>query len=140
MNALDTLLHRCGVKAKSNGTGQWSCKCPAHPDRSPSLTIKQTSDGTILIHCFAGCEPNDILAAVGLNIRDLFPKALADRYEPKPRHGVSAFDALRAVRHELIVIELLAEDLARGTCDPTFRQRAQLAADRIHTALSICDG
>jgi len=139
MSAIDTLLERCdGVK--SRGASQWSCKCPAHQDRSPSLTIKQADDGTILIHCFAGCEPNDILAAIGMNIRDLFPKALGHHRLPKKRRGISAFDAMRAVRHELLVVELLAEDFSKGLDDPTFRLRAQLAADRIHTALSLCDG
>jgi hypothetical protein len=27
----------------------------------------------ILIHCFAGCSPNDVLEAVGLSMTDLFP-------------------------------------------------------------------
>jgi hypothetical protein len=37
--------------------------CPAHDDRSPSLSL---SDGerALLVHCFAGCEPRDVLAAL----------------------------------------------------------------------------
>lgn len=137
--SIDTLLERVeGVRAK--GGGQWSCKCPAHRDSSPSLTIRQVDDGTILIHCFAGCEPNDILAALGMNIRDLFPRALGHHRLPKRRRGISAFEALRAVRFEVLVLAFIAEDIATGQPHPELCRRAQLAAGRINTALSLCDG
>jgi putative DNA primase/helicase len=38
------------------------CKCPAHDDRSPSLTIKDNSNGGITVHCFAGCDWRDVKA------------------------------------------------------------------------------
>src|SRR3954463_9555222 len=103
MSGIDQLLARLdGVRSKGNN--QWACKCPAHEDRSPSLSIKHADDGTILINCFAGCDANDVLAAVGMNIRDLFPKPLAHSIFKK-RRGVSAFDALRAMRHEMLVVQ-----------------------------------
>lgn len=40
-----------------------SCKCPAHNDSDPSLSIKQ-GEKTILVRCFAGCDPADILRAI----------------------------------------------------------------------------
>ena len=48
--------------------GQWSgyralCRCPAHADRSPSLSIRQGDRG-VLVHCFAGCNPVDVLRAL----------------------------------------------------------------------------
>lgn len=138
MSAIDTLLARLdGVRKR--GGGRWSCRCPAHDDRGPSLSVRLADDETILIHCFAGCEPNDVLAAVGMNIRDLFPKALGHHRIPK-RRGLSAFDALRAVRLEVLVFTFIAEEVAGGATDPQLCRRAQLAADRINTALSLCDG
>jgi hypothetical protein len=135
---IDTLLARLeGVRPK--GSNQWSCKCPAHADRSPSLSIKFADDGTILINCFAGCDANDVLAAVGMNIRDLFPKPLAHSIFKK-RRGLSAFDALRAMRHELSVVQFIAEDISNGQRDELLLRRAQLAAARIQTALDLCDG
>jgi hypothetical protein len=46
--------------------------CPAHDDRNnPSLSIK-AENGRLLLHCFAGCRPEDVVSEIGLEIRDLF--------------------------------------------------------------------
>lgn len=39
------------------------CPCPAHTDKTPSLSIRQGHDG-ILVHCFAGCDLDDILREI----------------------------------------------------------------------------
>lgn len=59
---------------KRNGSHRYLARCPAHEDRSPSLSIYLPDDGKVLVHCFAGCVPADILAAVGMSLADLFPK------------------------------------------------------------------
>src|SRR5215208_6226185 len=39
--------------------------CPAHDDRNnPSLSLK-AENGRLLLHCFAGCHPEDILSELG---------------------------------------------------------------------------
>lgn len=48
--------------------GSWhgniaSCRCPAHDDHSPSLSIRQ-GDRAILVTCFAGCRSEDVLKAI----------------------------------------------------------------------------
>ena len=49
----DALLSRLdGVK--KTGHGQWIARCPAHEDRSPSLSIAEKDD-RVLVHCHAGC-------------------------------------------------------------------------------------
>jgi hypothetical protein len=46
--------------------------CPAHDDRNnPSLSLK-AENGRLLLHCFAGCHPEDIVSEIGLQIKDLF--------------------------------------------------------------------
>ena len=45
--------------------GTWSghvamCRCPAHADSDPSLSIRQGDRG-ILVTCFAGCSREDVL-------------------------------------------------------------------------------
>src|SRR5262245_52862239 len=56
---------------RPRGVGRWSARCPAHADRSPSLSIREA--GTrILVRCFAGCESSQITAAIGLTMADLF--------------------------------------------------------------------
>jgi hypothetical protein len=80
------------LNAKRSGEG-WKAKCPAHDDRVPSLSIKEGSDGRVLLHCFAGCSIDDILRAIGLARRDLFPtgSSLAPKQatatEPYPHGG-----------------------------------------------------
>jgi Protein of unknown function (DUF3631) len=81
------------LNAKRSGEG-WKAKCPgAHNDRVPSLSIKEGSDGRVLLHCHAGCSIDDILRAIGLARRDLFPtgSSLAPRQatatEPYPHGG-----------------------------------------------------
>jgi hypothetical protein len=137
--SLDTLLARLdGVR--QTGTDRWMCKCPAHGDRTPSLSVRRADDGTILIHCFVGCSAEDVLAAVGMGIRDLFPRPLGHRLQKK-RSGISPYEVMRALRREILIVELLAEDIACGIePTPEYRQRAKLAAERIDTALSLCNG
>lgn len=45
--------------------------CPAHSDRSPSLSVGAGRDGRVLLHCNAGCTTESILAAAGLSWPDL---------------------------------------------------------------------
>ena len=69
---LEPVLSRLsGVKRI--GEQRWIARCPAHDDRSPSLSLA-VRDGTPLIHCFAGCETEDVLAAVGIAWRDILPE------------------------------------------------------------------
>lgn len=39
------------------------CRCPAHADGTPSLSVRQGHEG-ILVHCFAGCDPEDVLREI----------------------------------------------------------------------------
>src|SRR5580765_7418958 len=60
-----------GVRPSSNG--QYMACCPAHDDGVPSLSVGTGDDGQVLLHCFAGCPVERIVAAIGLEMRDLFP-------------------------------------------------------------------
>jgi len=57
---------------KRNGKG-WHARCPAHDDRRPSLSIAEGDDGRALVNCHAGCTPQAIVEALGLNLADLMP-------------------------------------------------------------------
>jgi hypothetical protein len=43
---------------------QWLARCPAHDDRTPSLSIGYGYDGRIVFHCHAGCSQQDVLHAL----------------------------------------------------------------------------
>ena len=58
---------------KRKGMECWTALCPAHGDRNPSLSISYTSDGVILLHCFAGCTFEEIVAALNMQPRYFFP-------------------------------------------------------------------
>lgn len=46
-------------------------QCPAHDDGQASLKLTD-APGKVLMHCFAGCETRDVLAALNLTQADLF--------------------------------------------------------------------
>jgi hypothetical protein len=52
----------------------WRARCPVHGGKSASLSIAEGDNGTLLLHCFAGCAVHDVLVAVGLEVGDLFPR------------------------------------------------------------------
>jgi len=118
-------------KAKRTSRDSWLTCCPAHKDRTPSLTVRGLDDGRILIHCFAGCGAADVMASLGLETADLFPEPLADHL-PAVRQPFSAADALRALRREAAVCALSSADLAEGK--PVDRERLFLASERIADA------
>src|SRR4051794_31784787 len=59
-----------------SGSG-WRARCPAHEDRTPSLSVSVGEDGRALIHCHAGCAIETVLAALELTPADLFADAEA---------------------------------------------------------------
>ena len=79
---LENLVQR--LDARRSGKG-WIAKCPAHDDRKPSLSIDEGTDGRALIKCHAGCSTDDVISALGLTRRDLFP-ALHQSFGGPPDH------------------------------------------------------
>ena len=74
------LLDRAGC-APRQGSGYWSARCPAaghaHGDKHKSLSITEATDGKILLRCFGrGHSAEEICAALGINLKDLFPTPL----------------------------------------------------------------
>jgi len=61
-------------KVKRTGQSSWMACCPAHDDRSPSLSIRDNGNGHIMLRCFAECETIDVLGAIGLEWDDVFPE------------------------------------------------------------------
>ncbi len=59
-------------KAPRPDGDSWKAKCPAHEDDTASLNITEGQDGRALLHCHAGCPIEQIVAALGLEMKDLF--------------------------------------------------------------------
>ena len=51
--------------------GSWMARCPAHDDGKASLSITEGKTQPIVLKCHAGCDPVDILGALGLTWDDL---------------------------------------------------------------------
>lgn len=58
----DTVNLVAALRGKWHGSYAM-CRCPVHDDRTPSLSIRQGASG-VLVHCFAGCSPRDIMRAL----------------------------------------------------------------------------
>lgn len=89
--ALDALSSH-GLSPKESGQG-WSCRCPAHEDHHPSMSISRGDDGRVLLRCHKGCPPESIVAAIGLTMSDLFPPTSRPRRrQAAPRVTVDSVD------------------------------------------------
>ena len=114
-------------KVKRTGKGSWLACCPAHADKSPSLSVGVGDDGRILIRCFAECGAHAVVGALGLELADLFPEKAI---EHAPVMRFPAHDVLAAIADELMIVEVIACDLERGL--PV----NQDDYDRLHLAIS----
>ena len=79
--------------------GKGMCRCPAHDDRTPSLGLRLGSSA-ILLHCFAGCSADAVLAAfaqAGVQPRNFFGEGAEKVTVAQIRAGPDA-NALRLWR------------------------------------------
>lgn len=65
-------LERADCKPRRAGKG-WAARCPGHDDRRASLSVGEGDGGRAVLHCHAGCSPAAVVAALGLELRDLMP-------------------------------------------------------------------
>src|SRR2546427_11125967 len=97
-SAVEQVLQRL-KNVKSVGKG-WSAPCPSHDDKHNSLSIHEGPDGRALLHCFAGCEVDEIVKAIDLELRDLFPEGA----------GHFSERGARSVTRQGLSVEELARD------------------------------
>ena len=129
MNAELLLLRLQGVRKR--GSSQWSARCPAHDDKSPSLSIRENPDGRVLLHCFGGCHTRNVVEALGLALEDLFPPN-ADRAPFERRSLITASQALELLADEALLVATAAGNVSNGIrLTAQDRQRLFAAAGRI---------
>jgi hypothetical protein len=118
-------------KVRKTGRDTWSACCPAHGDRTPSLSIRETDD-KVLINCRAGCSAPEIVASVGLDLSDLFPPR---QHHGKPmRNPFPAMQGLESLHLEALVVLTVAKAITKH--EPVTEQdyqRLLLAVERIST-------
>lgn len=144
MSAVDTLLSRLH-RVRSNGTGKWMASCPGpnheHGDRRPSLSIKETSDGIVLLKCWSGhCDVSDIMSAVGLSVSDLWERPTDHRRRPE-RRPYPAHEMLEALTVEMFVVGCAACDMANEIqLEAADQERLTLASSRFLEAVTLASG
>ncbi len=125
---LNRILNRLEkVRPSVTHKDAWTARCPAHEDRSPSLSVRLTSD-RILLHCHAGCDVEDVLRALGASWGDICPerdipyeKALA--YGRRKRYLLTD---IPAVDYAEWILRIAAADKRAGR-DLDLNDRATLA-------------
>lgn len=86
--------------------------CPNHNDRNPSLSVRETENGRILVHCFATtCTDDKEVAARVESVLGMEPGELGGPggdYKLSPRH-----DSIKGVRKEFEAIVPVPSDAPR---------------------------
>ena len=135
--AINRLISRLdGVK--QTGPQRYLARCPAHDDKRPSLSITETDDGTLLVKCWAGCTALEVVNAIGLELKDLFPASAKQHHKASLRPGERWIprDVLNAIAHEVVVVMIAAERQLQGNrLSDEDQSRLQLASKRIHAAV-----
>lgn len=134
MTPIETVLSR--IDAKSTGTDRWRACCPAHGGTNPSaLSIGIGDNGAVLLRCWQGCDVEQIVGALGLDLTDLFPARQQPRSGSGPlkrRRLISAGQALDLLHDEAQIVALCAINIAHGTkLTLGDIERVMLAAGRV---------
>ena len=123
--------------------GRWwrtygTCRCPAHADGTPSLSVRAGRDGRVVFHCFAGCEGRDVIAVLrGMGLwpdRDgptrervtLTPERPDQATLRKQRRALSLWDAAVPIAGTLGEVYLHARGIARPPLPSSLRYIAGL--------------
>jgi hypothetical protein len=128
-------------RLRENGPDRWRARCPAHGGSNPSaLSVGIGDNGAVLLKCWSGCDVDAVVAALGLDVADLFP------VKPDGGHGagllkrrrlLSALQCLEVIAFDCLVTWVAAHNLAGGhalTLDDL--RRLDVAAHRIQ-ALAV---
>jgi putative DNA primase/helicase len=83
---LDAVLSRLD-RVRRTGNG-YEARCPAHEDRTASLSIGIGDDGRILVYCHASCTTEAVMSAINMEMKDLMPRRQSRRsngrgYKPR---------------------------------------------------------
>ncbi len=104
--------------------------CPAHNDHTPSLSIRETDDGKILVRCHAGCDQERVIAA--LQSRGLWKGNSATSLARSVQHAATGNrpDRESGKRNEAALRIWQAAGLADGTVVETY-----LASRGLHLSI-----
>jgi len=127
---IDGLLSKLD-RVRETSPGKWRARCPSHEGKSLTLSIAEGDSGAALIYCFAGCGATEVLAAVGLQLSDLYPEdsLICSRwYDRTPRKDYAA--RLHQLAHSVSVVQVAAEHIVQGKA---------LSGEDLHDLRTACE-
>lgn len=98
----ESIAHALGRKKLGKG---YICCCPAHDDRTPSLSITD-ADNKILFHCFAGCTYEEVICA-------LRSKGLWSELRTKQNCSLTRYTQ-EQISHAKTILKIAHYDLSEG--------------------------
>ena len=113
MSPLELLLSRLhGVRR--TGPDRYIAFSTTRDERTPSLAIRETNEGVLLVHDFGGASIDEVLDPIGLTTSDLFPTKLGGTPPMRKRGLLTAGQALDLLTFEASLVRLAAQNLAGG--------------------------
>ena len=106
------VVERLGGRWRPGGA---MCRCPAHEDRTPSLSVR-IGERALLFHCFAGCPTNEVIRLLGA-LHLVATKGPA-------RAGYSPADPGRALRSLAACLWASARPIDRTPAEAYLRARS----------------
>ena len=92
----------CRLEGVTRGGDNWGAQCPAHDDKMSSLSLKiDSSNGSLLVNCHAGCTFQEIAKALDIEPKEFFkPESRIKRmteqtYDYRDEQGELLFQAVR---------------------------------------------
>ncbi len=93
MSALASVLERLKNVRREGNAHMASCPRPDHGQRrgdlNPSLSVSVDQEGKVLLRCFAGCDNESIVEALGMQMANLFERRNGSDeggLTPPPKH------------------------------------------------------
>jgi hypothetical protein len=144
---VDLILSRL-ENVRPAGSG-FRADCPLGHKSRGTLSIRTGDDNEARMHCFAECSALDILHAIGLELRDLYPESLSflppekrRKLPPEERQRLRQAakqcewkSALSTLQFESRIVVLAGQQIKAGiSLDEQDAARLNVAVDRIESA------
>jgi len=134
-------------RVRSCGKG-WIARCPAHEDKTASLSIAVGESGAAMVHCFAGCRAADVVGALGLEFADLFVRKPTSNMSYAERAALREHArqaqwraALNVIGFEAKIVVIAGRDIKAGKAlNDTDELRLDEALIRIDDAREVFNG
>ena len=139
VSPINNILERLDLVKETNH-GRWRAKCPSHSSdksRNRTLSVSEVDTGAVLLNCFAGCSAEQIVNALGLELRDLFPKdEYISNFNHRPRRDYRVI--MERARGAAILNEVCMSALGNGEeISPEDRIICRSAASHLQEMIDV---